>query len=62
MEFVQCEWDGCLKEGKYYEEHKLTLCSRHRIQHEDELYWELFYEEHGIGAYAGQKPKFKSEL
>jgi hypothetical protein len=55
----ECEIVGCELNGQYHEHLNLTLCDKHKVEHEEELYWEQYYKENGLGAYAGQ-PKSKS--
>jgi hypothetical protein len=51
----ECEIRDCTNEGRYYEHLNLTLCTHHKQEYEDELYWEEYYKKNRIGAYAGQK-------
>jgi len=56
---AKCEWDDCNNSGTLREKHDLTLCKTHLEEHEEELYWQQYYKEQGIGAYAGKKKKKK---
>jgi hypothetical protein len=52
---TECEIQYCDKEGKYYKHLNLTVCAKHKAEYEEELYWEQFYKEQRIGAYADKK-------
>ena len=56
----RCEIKYCEGDASYRPEHNVTLCNAHYEEYKDDLYWEEYYKEQGIGAYAGKKRKVKA--